>query len=122
MPIKPENRDRYPENWPVIRELVRVRAGDKCEGCGVPNHTWIIRKDAGWEYALPHQEPKVYIRCTTAHLDHQPENCAMENLRFWCQKCHNRYDAPHRVETRAQTRRQEVSALQPELVPVQEES
>ena len=117
MPIKPENRGRYPSNWPVVRELVRVRAGDMCEGCGVPNHTWIIRNDAGWEYALPRQEPRVYIRCTTAHLDHQPENCAMENLRFWCQKCHNQYDAPHRAETRKETRCQEIAAIQPTLIP-----
>jgi len=116
MPIRPENRDRYPKNWPVIRELVRVRAGDKCEKCGVPNHTWIIRKEDSWQFALQYEEDKVYIRCTVAHLDHTPENCSMDNLRFWCQKCHNSYDAPHRAETRKETRRREISAVQPDLL------
>jgi 5-methylcytosine-specific restriction endonuclease McrA len=36
-----------------------------------------------------------------AHLDHVPENCGDENLRFWCQRCHDTYDAVHRNETRA---------------------
>ncbi len=33
---------------------------------------------------------------TVAHLDHQPWNCADENLKAMCQRCHNRYDAPMR--------------------------
>jgi hypothetical protein len=33
---------------------------------------------------------------TVAHLDHKPENCAPSNLRAWCQRCHNTYDAPMR--------------------------
>jgi hypothetical protein len=33
---------------------------------------------------------------TTAHLDHQPENCADTNLLAGCERCHNRYDAEHR--------------------------
>lgn len=100
MPIRPENRARYPKDWPQIRERIRARAGDKCEGCGVPNHTLIRRTATGWEHAFPDEEGAVYIVCTTAHLDHTPEHCGDENLRFWCQKCHNRYDAKHRQETR----------------------
>lgn len=38
----------------------------------------------------------VRIVLTVAHLDHQPENCADENLKALCQRCHNRYDAPMR--------------------------
>lgn len=30
------------------------------------------------------------------HADDYPENCADENLRAWCQRCHNTYDAPMR--------------------------
>ena len=33
---------------------------------------------------------------TVAHLDHQPENVDDDNLRAWCQKCHNTYDLPMR--------------------------
>ena len=32
-----------------------------------------------------------------------PKNCDPENLRALCQKCHNRYDAKHRAETRSHT-------------------
>ena len=35
-----------------------------------------------------------------AHLDHTPENCSDDNLKALCQRCHNRYDAEHRKQTR----------------------
>jgi hypothetical protein len=34
---------------------------------------------------------------TIAHLDHIPENCDFDNLRAWCQRCHNTYDAAQRA-------------------------
>ena len=77
MPIKPENKKRYPANWKQIRADILKRAGNRCEFCGIPNYT--IRENGS----------KVVL--TIAHLDHTPENC---------QKCHNSYDAPHRAETR----------------------
>ena len=96
MPIRPEERSRYPKDWPDIRARIRARAGDKCELCGVPNHCRIQRTAKGWDYALS-GEDGVYIVCTVMHLDHIPENCADDNLRFACQKCHNGYDAKHRA-------------------------
>ena len=36
MPIRPENKARYPKNWPEISARIRARAGNKCEDCGVP--------------------------------------------------------------------------------------
>lgn len=42
---------------------------------------------------------------TIAHLDHVPENCAPENLRAWCQRCHLRYDAEHHKQTAYRTRK-----------------
>lgn len=39
MPIKPENKKRYPKNWKQISEYIRFnRAQNKCEVCGVPNY------------------------------------------------------------------------------------
>jgi hypothetical protein len=32
MPIKPENRTRYPANWSEIRAAILARAADCCEG------------------------------------------------------------------------------------------
>ena len=86
MPIKPENKNRYPANWQEIRADILRRAGNKCEFCGVENY---FIKENGARVVL-----------TIAHLDHTPENCAPDNLRALCQKCHNKYDAKHRAETR----------------------
>lgn len=47
----------------------------------------------------------VRIVLTVAHLDHQPENCARDNLRAWCQRCHLAYDAKHHASNSAATRR-----------------
>jgi hypothetical protein len=32
MPIRPENRRRYPKDWKAIVAQVRERSGDRCEG------------------------------------------------------------------------------------------
>lgn len=85
MPIKKENIDRYPQNWKDIRASILKRAHNKCEFCGIENHTYRDGK---------------YIVLTIAHLDHTPEHCDPSNLRALCQRCHNRYDAKHRSETR----------------------
>ena len=85
MPILTENKNRYPKDWKQIREQILAECGNKCEFCGVENHTFRDGKK---------------IILTIAHLDHTPENCGRENLRALCQKCHNKHDAGHRVETR----------------------
>nr|MBL8454895.1 hypothetical protein [Zoogloeaceae bacterium] len=128
MPIKPENRARYPKDWPQIREAILARAGDRCEQCQAPNHTRIARgagQDAG-TYML--ESGDVYCadsgahlgRCrhadyallrmtdvvlTIAHLDHVPEHCDPQNLRALCQRCHLRYDQAHHQLNAWHTRR-----------------
>lgn len=37
MPIRPEMKDRYPAEWPMIRMAILERAKHKCEQCGKPN-------------------------------------------------------------------------------------
>ncbi len=91
MPIKPENRKRYPKNWKQIRQRILERAGNCCEFCGVGNHTYRMNERTG---------KMARIVLTIAHLDHTPENCDPSNLRALCQRCHNQYDAEHRKETR----------------------
>jgi 5-methylcytosine-specific restriction endonuclease McrA len=93
VPIRPENKNRYPKDWDAISRTIRERAGNKCEECGVPNYS--IRDGA-----------KIVL--TVAHLDHTPENCDPQNLKAWCQRCHNRYDAPMRrqgIQGRARAQR-----------------
>lgn len=91
MPIKPENKARYPKNWKQIRISILERSNNCCEFCGVENHTYRTNEFTG---------KLAYIVLTIAHLDHTPEHCDPDNLRALCQRCHNRYDAEHRKETR----------------------
>lgn len=101
MPIRPENKARYPKNWKQIRQQILERAGNRCEFCGVENHSLRYRGEAKYDgFGLP----PVKVVLTIAHLDHHPENCDPSNLRALCQRCHNRYDAKHRAETRSRTK------------------
>lgn len=89
MPIRPENRARYPKDWPAISLRIRERAEWRCEF--VENGE---RCEA--RQGMPHPLTGSKVVLTVAHLDHTPENCADENLLAGCQRCHNRYDAPMR--------------------------
>ncbi len=53
VPIRPENRDKYPADWPAIRQEVLDRDGHRCLLCKVPNHRWGIRWRAG-TFTAPH--------------------------------------------------------------------
>ena len=122
MPIKPENKKRYPANWKEISLHIRTnRAKNKCEFCKIRNYDIIKRLDDG-EYRHPSQcewdtvndylnngysmlqalklMGLTKIVLTVAHLDHNPSNCDYSNLRALCQYCHNKYDRKHRNETR----------------------
>ncbi len=100
MPIRPENRALYPADWPAISQRIRhERAQNRCEqeGCQAVN-------------GEPHPLTGSRVVLTVAHLNHDPADCRPENLRAMCQRCHNRYDAPHRAGTRARTRRARMAA------------
>lgn len=93
MPIRPENKKLYPSNWKEIRATILKRAGHCCEGspayptCRATNY-------------VSHPQTGSKVILTIAHLDHDPTNNDHDNLRAWCQRCHNTYDAPHRAENR----------------------
>lgn len=126
MPIKAENLARYPKDWLAIRARIQQRAGNKCEQCGVRNGAWGYRADGtfhrvnkqqmiemvrrGREWVKPPfnfgPHRIIEIVCTTAHLDHVPEHCTDDNLRFWCQKCHLAYDHEHHMRSARETRRE----------------
>lgn len=119
MPIRPENRARYPANWRQISLRIRERAGGRCEcegECGRGHFTAAalanMARDgipAGDRCAARHGEnhPVTGSRVvlTVAHLDHEPEHCDDENLKAMCQRCHLAYDQQHHAETAAATRR-----------------
>lgn len=98
MPIRPENRGRYPTAWKQIRSEILERAEHRCEG----SPEFPDCRAANYE---PHPITGSKVVLTIAHLDHTPENCEPDNLRAWCQRCHLTYDAGHHRETRARTAR-----------------
>ncbi|CDH46852.1 conserved hypothetical protein [Candidatus Contendobacter odensis Run_B_J11] len=90
MPIKPENRTRYPHNWKQMRAAILDRARHCCEWCGIADGS---------------TRGATKIVLTIAHLDHTPEHNDPDNLRALCQRCHLAYDAKHHQQTAYQTRR-----------------
>lgn len=104
MPIRPENKARYPKDWPAISARIRERAGNRCEclgECGRGTHDGrCTNEQGGHAYGTG---SKVVL--TTAHLDHTPENCADDNLRSMCQGCHLHYDRHHHAQTAYRTRK-----------------
>lgn len=85
MPIRADQKPLYPANWNAISLSIRTRAGNVCE-----------TPDCGAVSGQPHPITGSKVVLTVAHLDHDPRNCDPANLKAWCQRCHNRYDAPMR--------------------------
>lgn len=48
----PMRKSAYPANWDAISRARREQAGQKCEQCGVPNGTLIVRKPKSDEYLI----------------------------------------------------------------------
>lgn len=102
MPIRPENKGRYPQNWKEIVAKVRERSDDCCEWCGARN-------------GEPHPVTGSKVVLTTAHLDHTPENCDLSNLAHLCQRDHLRYDREIHVRNMRRTRSRRREAGQGDL-------
>ena len=103
-PIRPENRDRYPDDWPEISRRIRFdRAQGRCECDGRCGHDHGGRCRA-WHGETSPVNERTTIILTTAHLDNTPENCADENLMAMCQRCHLSYDRALHAENARRTR------------------
>jgi hypothetical protein len=112
MPIKPENKARYPKDWKLISENIRLRSGGRCEcfgECGLHRTTGGPRR-CEERNGGPAKWAKGKVVLTVAHLDHQPENCEPSNLKAMCQRCHLRYDHDHHQRNAYQTRRKHKAA------------
>jgi hypothetical protein len=125
MPIRRELRWFYPIDWPLISRKVRFeRARGRCEACGRPHRTLVVqladgrwwdeaqgcwRDDEGAPAAWPDiveftaaATRRVYLGA--AHLDHDPQNSALRNLRAFCQRCHLRHDRIEHLRRRRRNR------------------
>lgn len=106
MPIRAENKARYPKDWKSISAAIKARSGGRCEcegECG------LHRTNPGPRRCTEmHGEPARWangrVVLTVAHLDHTPEHCEPSNLKAMCQRCHLRYDVPHHRATARRTR------------------
>lgn len=134
MPIKPENRARYPKDWSSLSLAAKDRSGWKCqhEGCKARQysigiwhrpdggvHQWAeqyappatyaeartVAAEAWWEVQHLGGDKLTIIVLTVAHLNHAPEDCRPENLAAMCQRHHLAYDAQHHKETAYTTRK-----------------
>lgn len=103
MPIRPENRRRYPRDWAAISRRIRFeRAQNRCECTGQCGFDHGGRCDARNYRRHPLTGSKVVL--TVAHLNHTPEDCRNENLLAMCQACHLRYDKDEHARTRGTTK------------------
>lgn len=93
MPIRPENRKRYPKDWKLRSRFVRfIRGKGKCENCGA-------------EHGKPNPVTGAKVVLTTAHVhDDRPEAASLLNLAGLCQLCYNRLDAKNRARGRKERR------------------
>lgn len=130
MPIRPENKARYPKDWKtVVVPRIRARSGNRCEctgQCGVQHPDFVMVQAAeppvirmpnrcgreNGDYIDNGKDaidwPRVVL--TVAHLNHTPEHCDDANLLHLCQGCHLRYDAPRKhAEMKARRHAQRAS-------------
>ena len=115
MPIRPQLKWLYPIDWPQLSVLIRFkRAKGRCENCGRPHGTSVqhLRDGRWWDQfeqtwrngqgravrsAPPpiRDDPSVHVTrvvLAAAHLDHDPTNNRLRNLKALCQRCHMLHD------------------------------
>ena len=120
MPIRPELRPFYPPHWRELSSRVRFeRAGGRCQRCRRPylgprplsaRRTVVRRANGGLARPCrmarwPHLMEAKRFRLTrvvlaAAHLDSDPRNNRLQNLRALCQRCHMLHDRSHHLAQR----------------------
>jgi hypothetical protein len=121
MPIRRELRPLYPPDWRELSRQVRFEtAQGRCQRCGRPHLTrlrclpdgrWFDEQAATWRdrRGRPARWPNLVemarLRTTrvvlaAAHLDSNPTNNRLMNLRALCQRCHLMHDRSHHLTQR----------------------
>lgn len=122
MPIRPENKARYPADWEDISKRIRFgRAQSRCEcegECGRGTHQGRCTNRHG----LKAYGTASTVILTVAHLDHTPEHCDDANLKAMCQGCHLHYDKDHHAQTASHTRAMQAAVGMEPLFPTEEDA
>jgi hypothetical protein len=121
MPIRPEYRPLYPPNWPALSRHVRFeRASGRCQRCRrphlvqircLPDGRWFDETARTWRdwrgrparwpdliEAMNLRQTRVVL--AAAHLDSNPANNRLTNLKSLCQRCHMLHDRPFHLAQR----------------------
>jgi hypothetical protein len=130
MPIRSELRQLYPPHWRALSSHVRfARAGGKCQRCGrphlalvrcLPDGRWFDEQAATWRdrRGRPARWPDLVeatrfritrVVLAAAHLDSDPTNNRLKNLRALCQRCHMLHDQPQHLAQRWVTYRRRLA-------------
>lgn len=140
MPIKAEHLALYPDDWKAISHAAKERAAWACvhPGCTAKQYDYgywqgeparwvrIGGPMASYSEARQHAADEHWTRfgdeagdykilvivLTTAHLDHDPTNCAPENLAPMCQRHHLAHDHDHHRANAQATRRAKAGTLE----------
>lgn len=94
----PINYKEYHPRWTLIRRMILRRANDKCEECGVVNHSYVhtrTRKQCAHD-----EEGATWVVLTISHQDQDKNNNRFGNLKALCQRCHLRHDLHTHVANR----------------------
>ena len=131
MPIRRELRCLYPPHWRELSRRIRFdRAGGRCQACGrphlvrlrcLPDGRWFDEATRTWRNrrGKPCRWPDLIeaagLRSTrvvlaAAHLDGNPANNRLRNLRSLCQRCHVLHDVPYHTRQRWLTYRRRWAA------------
>lgn len=123
----PIDYSKYPPNWKseIVPRILK-RANNKCEFCGLKNHTYVFsgkiytRQAEGrysWRTLWFHCESDYFrassiitddglkkVVLTIAHLDHDETNHDVKDgrLKALCQMCHLNYDAKEKFRRACQ--------------------
>lgn len=115
----PVDWKRYPKNWKEISVKIRERSKGQCEcmgECGLHKTTGGARRccERNGEKA---KWAKGKVILTVAHLGvrgdkHDKMDCADDNLKAMCQRCHLRFDIKEHVENRIRNKDKKRGQLQ----------
>lgn len=119
MPLKPAARRSTPKDAKLVGLELRAERGAVCERCGIQDDGLFVRRvpegaeavadaegryrlDAGGAVALACRGAQVSrVILAVAHLDHNRDNWAKDNLALLCQHCHLLHDVGKHRHTRA---------------------